>query len=77
ISDDGIRVNCVAPGPVWTPLIPATMSPEHVATFGQDTFWKRPAQPIEIATSYVYLASADARYITGEVIGITGKSGTR
>jgi NAD(P)-dependent dehydrogenase (short-subunit alcohol dehydrogenase family) len=77
ISDDGIRVNCVAPGPVWTPLIPATLEPEHVETFGQDTMWKRPAQPVEIATAYVYLASSDARYISGEVIAITGKTSTR
>jgi len=77
ISDDGIRVNCVAPGPVWTPLIPATLEPEHVEKFGQDTMWKRPAQPVEIATAYVYLASSDARYISGEVIAITGKSSTR
>jgi NAD(P)-dependent dehydrogenase (short-subunit alcohol dehydrogenase family) len=77
ISDDGIRVNCVAPGPVWTPLIPATLEPEHVEKFGEDTLWKRPAQPVEIATAYVYLASADARYISGEVIAITGKTSTR
>jgi hypothetical protein len=77
ISDDGIRVNCVAPGPVWTPLIPATLEPEHVEKFGQDTMWKRPAQPVEIATAYVYLASSDARYISGEVIAITGKTSTR
>ncbi|HEY0023573.1 MAG TPA: SDR family oxidoreductase [Longimicrobium sp.] len=77
ISDDGIRVNCVAPGPVWTPLIPATLEPEHVAKFGEDTMWKRPAQPVEIATAYVYLASSDARYISGEVIAITGKTSTR
>jgi NAD(P)-dependent dehydrogenase (short-subunit alcohol dehydrogenase family) len=77
ISDDGIRVNCVAPGPVWTPLIPATLEDEHVEKFGQDTMWKRPAQPVEIATAYVYLASSDARYISGEVIAITGKTSTR
>ena len=77
ISDDGIRVNCVAPGPVWTPLIPATLEPEHVAKFGEDTMWKRPAQPVEIATAYVYLASSDARYISGEIIAITGKTSTR
>jgi hypothetical protein len=77
ISDDGIRVNCVAPGPVWTPLIPATLEPEHVEKFGQDTMWKRPAQPVEIATAYVYLASSDARFISGEVIAITGKTSTR
>ena len=77
ISDDGIRVNCVAPGPVWTPLIPATLEPEHVEKFGEDTMWKRPAQPVEIATAYVYLASSDARYISGEVIAITGKTSTR
>ena len=77
IADKGIRVNCVAPGPVWTPLIPATLEDEHVAKFGQDTMWKRPAQPIEIAASYVYLASAEARYISGEVLAITGKTSSR
>ncbi|HET6230365.1 MAG TPA: SDR family oxidoreductase [Longimicrobiaceae bacterium] len=77
LADRGIRVNCVAPGPVWTPLIPATLSPEHVEKFGQDSVWKRPAQPVEIATSYVFLASADARYYTGEVLAPTGKGTSR
>jgi NAD(P)-dependent dehydrogenase (short-subunit alcohol dehydrogenase family) len=77
VAEKGIRVNCVAPGPVWTPLIPSTFDHEHVVEFGTDTVWKRPAQPAEIAPAYVFLASADARYITGEIIAITGKSGTR
>jgi NAD(P)-dependent dehydrogenase (short-subunit alcohol dehydrogenase family) len=77
VADRGIRVNCVAPGPVWTPLIPATLEPEHVKKFGQDTMWKRPAQPVEIAAGFVYLASADARYVSGEVLAITGKASTR
>ena len=77
LAERGIRVNCVAPGPVWTPLIPATLEPEHVKKFGSDTFWKRPAQPIEIAASYVFLASAEARYISGEILAITGKTSTR
>jgi NAD(P)-dependent dehydrogenase (short-subunit alcohol dehydrogenase family) len=77
LAERGIRVNCVAPGPVWTPLIPATLSPEHVEKFGQDSVWKRPAQPVEIATSYVFLASADARYYTGEVLAPTGKGTSR
>jgi len=68
----GIRVNAVAPGPVWTPLIPATMPPEQMAKFGQDGPMGRPAQPAELAPSYVFLASDDSRYITGEVIGVTG-----
>ncbi|HEX6640201.1 MAG TPA: SDR family oxidoreductase, partial [Thermoanaerobaculia bacterium] len=59
LAEQGIRVNCVAPGPVWTPLIPATMDKKHVAKFGKDTVWGRPAQPAEIAPSYVFLASAD------------------
>ena len=77
VADRGIRVNCVAPGPVWTPLIPSTFDHDHVKEFGKDTIWKRPAQPAEIAPGFVFLASADARYITGEVLAITGKSGTR
>jgi NAD(P)-dependent dehydrogenase (short-subunit alcohol dehydrogenase family) len=77
LAERGIRVNCVAPGPVWTPLIPATLEPEHVEEFGSDTFWKRPAQPVEIAASYVFLASAEARYISGEILAITGKTSTR
>lgn len=70
--EKGIRVNAVAPGPVWTPLIPATMPPEKVSTFGKDTPMKRPAQPVELAPAYVFLASDDASYISGEIIGVTG-----
>lgn len=77
LAERGIRVNCVAPGPVWTPLIPATMEREKVIKFGEDTVWKRPAQPAEIAPAYVYLASDDARYVTGEILAITGRSTTR
>ncbi len=77
LKDRGIRVNCVAPGPVWTPLIPSTFDREHVKEFGKDTFWKRPAQPVEIATSFVFLASAEARYYSGEVLAPTGKSTSR
>lgn len=68
----GIRVNAVAPGPVWTPLIPATMTEEKVGSFGGNTLFKRPAQPIELAKLYVFLASDDASYVTGEVYGATG-----
>jgi NAD(P)-dependent dehydrogenase (short-subunit alcohol dehydrogenase family) len=68
----GVRVNAVAPGPVWTPLIPATMPEEKVKTFGKDTAFGRPAQPVEIAPVFVFLASNEARYVTGEVYGITG-----
>ena len=77
VGEKGIRVNCVAPGPVWTPLIPSTLSREHVRKFGEDTVWGRPAQPAEIAPSYVFLASADARYYTGEVLSPTGKTTSR
>lgn len=77
LADRGIRVNAVAPGPVWTPLIPATFEEEHVRKFGGNTVWDRPAQPAEIAPAFVFLASTDARYITGEVLGITGEIGTR
>jgi len=68
----GVRVNAVAPGPVWTPLIPATMPEEKVKTFGANTGFGRPAQPIELAKIYVFLASDEASYVTGEVYGATG-----
>jgi NAD(P)-dependent dehydrogenase (short-subunit alcohol dehydrogenase family) len=70
--DQGVRVNVVAPGPVWTPLIPSTMPAEDVKDFGKDTPLGRPAQPAELAPAYVFLASDDSRFITGEVIGVTG-----
>jgi NAD(P)-dependent dehydrogenase (short-subunit alcohol dehydrogenase family) len=67
-----VRVNAVAPGPVWTPLIPSTLPQDSVKKFGSDTAFERPAQPAEIAPVYVFLASNDARYVTGEVYGVTG-----
>jgi NAD(P)-dependent dehydrogenase (short-subunit alcohol dehydrogenase family) len=68
----GIRVNSVAPGPVWTPLIPATMPPDKVDSFGVQTPMGRAAQPAELAPAYVYLASQESSYVTGEVLGVTG-----
>lgn len=68
----GIRVNSVAPGPVWTPLIPSTLPPERVRTFGQDTPLGRPGQPAELAGVYVLLASDEASYISGATIPVTG-----
>jgi NAD(P)-dependent dehydrogenase (short-subunit alcohol dehydrogenase family) len=68
----GIRANAVAPGPVWTPLIPATLPADKVKTFGKDTLIGRAAQPAELAPAFVFLASNDARYITGSVIDVTG-----
>jgi hypothetical protein len=68
----GIRVNGVAPGPVWTPLIPSTMEEEKVKTFGENTVFKRPAMPVEQAAVFVFLASDDASYATGEIYGATG-----
>jgi len=68
----GIRVNAVAPGPIWTPLIPSTMPEEEVKQFGKQTPMGRPGQPAELAPAYVFLASQDSSYITGEVIGVTG-----
>jgi NAD(P)-dependent dehydrogenase (short-subunit alcohol dehydrogenase family) len=70
--EKGIRVNAVAPGPVWTPLIPASFSGDKVAKFGKDTPIGRPGQPAELAPVYVFLASEDSSYITGECIGVTG-----
>jgi len=68
----GIRVNCVAPGPVWTPLIAQSFDAKAVSEFGKDSLIGRPAQPVELAPSYVFLASNDARYVNGEVLGVTG-----
>lgn len=68
----GIRVNSVAPGPVWTPLIPATMPAEKVDTFGGQTPLGRAAQPAELAPPYVFFASQESSYVTGEVLGVTG-----
>ena len=67
-----IRVNGVAPGPVWTPLIPATFPPSHVAEFGSDTPLGRAGEPVEMAGSYVFLASDEASYITGQIIHPNG-----
>jgi NAD(P)-dependent dehydrogenase (short-subunit alcohol dehydrogenase family) len=68
----GIRVNAVAPGPIWTPLIPASFPAEKVSEFGKNTPMERPGQPAELAPVYVFLASQDSSYITGECIGVTG-----
>jgi len=72
LADKGIRVNCVAPGPVWTPLIPSTMPEEKVESFGKNTPLGRAAQPAELAPAYVLLASEEASYITGAMLPVTG-----
>lgn len=73
LVERGIRVNCVAPGPVWTPLNPADKDAKDVAEFGADTPMKRPAQPEEIAPAFVYFASEiDSSYVTGEVLTLLG-----
>lgn len=75
-AEKGIRVNCVAPGPIWTPLIPSTMPPEKVKSFGQDVPLKRAGQPVELAPVYVLLASQDSSYITSSTIQVTGGTPT-
>jgi len=72
LGERGIRVNAVAPGPIWTPLIPATGWPDHVPGFGHDTPLGRPGQPAELAGAYVYLASDAASYVSGAVLPVTG-----
>ncbi|MDX6805723.1 SDR family oxidoreductase [Terrihabitans rhizophilus] len=72
LAEKGIRVNCVAPGPVWTPLIPSTMPAEKVKSFGEQVPMKRPGQPAELAPAYVMLASDEASYISGATIAVTG-----
>jgi NAD(P)-dependent dehydrogenase (short-subunit alcohol dehydrogenase family) len=76
LADKGIRVNCVAPGPVWTPLIPSTMPAEQVKSFGKDVPLKRAAQPAELAPIYVLLASKDSSYMTGSTVQVTGGTPT-
>jgi NAD(P)-dependent dehydrogenase (short-subunit alcohol dehydrogenase family) len=72
LVEKGIRVNAVAPGPVWTPLVAMSMDAETVASFGEQSPLGRPAQPAELAPLYVFLASEESRYIVGEIIGVTG-----
>ncbi len=72
LGEHGIRVNAVAPGPIWTPLIPATMANEKVEGFGADTPLGRAGQPVEVAAAYVFLASEEASYVSGTVLGVTG-----
>lgn len=74
LSEKGIRVNAVAPGPVWTPLIPSSFSEEKVAEFGQDIPMGRPAQPVEIAPCYLFLASKEGTFLTGQVLHPNGGS---
>jgi NAD(P)-dependent dehydrogenase (short-subunit alcohol dehydrogenase family) len=72
LAEKGIRVNCVAPGPIWTPLIPSTMPPEQVKEFGKSVPMKRPGQPAELAPVYVMLASPEASYVSGATVAVTG-----
>ena len=72
LAEKGIRANCVAPGPIWTPLIPATMPPEQVESFGGQVPMKRPGQPAELAPVYVLLASDEASYVSGATVAVTG-----
>ncbi|MFN2432498.1 MAG: SDR family oxidoreductase [Gemmatimonadota bacterium] len=72
LVERGIRVNAVAPGPIWTPLIPSTFPPDEVETFGSDVPMKRAGEPEEVAPSYVFLASDDASYMSGQVLHVNG-----
>jgi NAD(P)-dependent dehydrogenase (short-subunit alcohol dehydrogenase family) len=72
LVERGIRVNGVAPGPIWTPLIPATFPPDKVASFGADVPMKRPGQPLEVAPCFVFLASDDSSYISGQILHPNG-----
>jgi NAD(P)-dependent dehydrogenase (short-subunit alcohol dehydrogenase family) len=72
VAEKGIRVNCVAPGPIWTPLIPSTMPAEKVKEFGKQVPMKRPGQPKELAPVYVMLATDEASYVSGATVAVTG-----
>ena len=75
LGPKGVRVNAVAPGPIWTPLIPATSWPDKVETFGQDTPLGRAGQPAELAHAYVFLASPENSYVSGAIVPVTGGKG--
>ncbi len=72
LAEKGVRVNCVAPGPIWTPLIPSTMPPKKVKDFGKQVPMQRPGQPREVAPAYVLLATDEASYISGATVAVTG-----
>jgi NAD(P)-dependent dehydrogenase (short-subunit alcohol dehydrogenase family) len=72
VAEKGVRVNCVAPGPIWTPLIPSTMPAEQISSFGKNTPMGRAGQPAELAPAYVLLASDEASYMTGALLPVTG-----
>ncbi|WP_429932455.1 SDR family oxidoreductase [Agrobacterium vitis] len=72
LAEKGIRANTVAPGPIWTPLIPSTMPPERVSSFGEQVPMKQPGQPAELATAYVMLADPLSSYVSGATIAVTG-----
>ena len=72
LASRGIRVNAIAPGPIWTPITPASRAPEKSETFGTNTPLGRPGQPVEVAPAFVLLASDDGSYISGEILGVTG-----
>jgi NAD(P)-dependent dehydrogenase (short-subunit alcohol dehydrogenase family) len=72
LAEKRIRVNCVAPGPIWTPLIPAIMPPEKEREFGSQVPMKRPGQPRELAPVYVMLATDEASYVSGATVAVTG-----
>ncbi|WP_434387023.1 SDR family oxidoreductase [Melittangium boletus] len=72
LIERGIRVNCVAPGPIWTPIIPSSFPPEKVARFGEENPTGRAGQPAELAPSFVFLASDESSYVNGEILGVTG-----
>ena len=72
LASRNIRVNGVAPGPIWTPLIPSTFTEDQVAEFGSNTPMQRPGQPAELAPAYVYLACRDSSYVSGQVLHVNG-----
>ncbi len=76
LAEEGIRVNGVAPGPFWTPLQPSSVPNEKIESFGEEAAYGRPGQPVELSSTYVYLASQDSSYTSGETIAVTGGTPT-